>query len=64
VGKLIVWGKDRPETIERMKRTLSEFCIEGVKTTIPFHQKVMQDEDFIKGDFNTHFLEKFEEGRS
>jgi acetyl-CoA carboxylase biotin carboxylase subunit len=64
VGKLIVWGKDRAETIARMKRALSEFYIEGVKTTIPFHQKVMQDEDFIKGDFNTHFLEKFEKGRS
>lgn len=64
MGKLIVWGKDRAETIERMKRTLSEFYIEGVKTTIPFHQKVMQDEDFIRGNFNTHFLEKFEEGRS
>jgi acetyl-CoA carboxylase biotin carboxylase subunit len=59
-----VWGKDRAEAIDRMKRALSEFYIEGVKTTIPFHQKVMQDEDFIKGDFNTHFLEKFEEGRS
>ena len=64
VGKLIVWGKNRTEAIKRMKRTLGEFYIEGVKTTIPFHQKVMEDEDFIKGDFNTHFLEKFEEGRS
>lgn len=56
VGKLIVWAEDRDAAIKRMRRALSEFCIEGVKTTIPFHQKVMMDEDFVEGNINTHFL--------
>ena len=47
-----------------MKRALAEFCIEGVKTTIPFHRGVMEDEDFNKGNIDTHFLERFEKVRS
>jgi acetyl-CoA carboxylase biotin carboxylase subunit len=43
-----------------MKRALGEFCIEGIKSTIPFHQRVMEDEDFIQGNFDTHFLERYE----
>ena len=58
VAKLIVYGRDREEAIARMKRALDEFIIEGIKTTIPFHKKVFNDPDFIKGDFNTGFLEK------
>jgi acetyl-CoA carboxylase biotin carboxylase subunit len=57
VAKLIVWGKDREEAIQRMKRALGEFVIEGVKTTIPFHLKLLEHEDFVKGNFNTKFLE-------
>jgi len=57
VAKLIVWGKDRTEAIERMKRALDEFVISGVKTTIPFHAKLLEHELFVKGDFNTKFLE-------
>lgn len=60
IGKLIVWGNNREIAIRRMKRALDEFYIEGIKTTIPFHQKVMEDEDFIRGNVNTHFLRKFE----
>ena len=59
IGKLIVWGKDRPMAIKRMQRALSEFQIEGIKVTTSFHERVFQDADFIKGDINTHFLEKF-----
>jgi acetyl-CoA carboxylase biotin carboxylase subunit len=59
VGKLVVWGENRQVAIKRMKRALDEFQIEGLKTTIPFHKKVMLDEDFIKGNINTHFLRKF-----
>lgn len=58
VAKLIVHGKDRSEAIAKMKRALDEFIIEGIKTTIPFHKKVLNDPDFIKGEFNTGFLEK------
>lgn len=57
VAKVIVWGKDRHEAIQRMKRALDEFVIEGIKTTIPFHQRLLEHEDFLKGDFNTKFLE-------
>ena len=42
--------------IKTMQRALNEFVIKGIKTTIPFHQKVMVDKDFITGDINTHFL--------
>ncbi|WNS81993.1 acetyl-CoA carboxylase biotin carboxylase subunit [Domibacillus sp. DTU_2020_1001157_1_SI_ALB_TIR_016] len=57
VAKLIVHGKTREEAIARMKRALSEFVIEGVHTTIPFHQKLLEHEVFVGGDFNTKFLE-------
>jgi len=58
IAKLIVWGEDRQEAIARMRRALKEFIVEGVKTTIPFHQKVMEDPDFVAGNFNTGFLEQ------
>ncbi|MEW6109204.1 MAG: acetyl-CoA carboxylase biotin carboxylase subunit [Nitrospirota bacterium] len=58
IAKLIVHGRDRSEAIARMKRALDEFIVEGIKTTIPFHKKVLNDPDFIKGDFNTGFVEK------
>ncbi|MGD9085590.1 MAG: acetyl-CoA carboxylase biotin carboxylase subunit [Desulfobacterales bacterium] len=59
IGKLVVWAKDRDMAIKRMQRALSEFQIEGIKSTIPFHQQVFQDADFISGDIDTHFLEKW-----
>ena len=59
IGKLIVWAPDRPMAINRMKRALTEFQITGIKTIIPFHQKVFENEDFQNGDFNTHFLKEF-----
>jgi acetyl-CoA carboxylase biotin carboxylase subunit len=58
IAKLIVHGKDRSEAIVKMKRALDEFIIEGVNTTIPFHKKVLNNQDFIDGNFNTQFLEK------
>ena len=57
VSKVIAWGRDREEAISRMKRALDEFVIDGVKTTIPFHKKLMDNETFKKGNFNTKFLE-------
>ncbi|WP_249593866.1 acetyl-CoA carboxylase biotin carboxylase subunit [Peribacillus frigoritolerans] len=57
VAKVIVWGKDREEALQRMKRALDEFVITGIKTTIPFHQKLLENESFVTGQFNTSFLE-------
>lgn len=58
VGKLICWGKDREEARLRMLRALSEYVITGIKTTIPFHREILNNEVFISGNFNTSFLEK------
>jgi acetyl-CoA carboxylase biotin carboxylase subunit len=60
VGKLIVTGGDRREAIERMRGALDELTIEGIKTTIPFHKMLMRNEQFIAGDFDTHFLDTFD----
>ena len=60
IGKLITVAQTRREAIDTMHRALSEYVIEGVKTTIPFHLQLMQDERFLSGDFNTKFLEGFE----
>jgi acetyl-CoA carboxylase biotin carboxylase subunit len=60
IGKLITVARTRNEAIDTMYRALSEYVIEGVKTTIPFHLQLMNDERFRSGDFNTNFLENFE----
>jgi acetyl-CoA carboxylase biotin carboxylase subunit len=59
IGKLIVWAPTRNEAIARMIRALSEFHIEGVKTTIPFHLKVLDHEKFRSGDVSTRFVEEY-----
>jgi len=58
VAKLIVWAGDREQAIARMKRALSEYEILGIKTTIPFHQHVMNDESFVRGEFDTGYIEE------
>lgn len=58
IAKMIIWGTDRRHAIRRAKRALEEFKIEGVKTTIPFHQKVLENEKFIEGDFDTSFIDQ------
>ncbi len=63
IAKLIVHGKTRDEAISRMRRALDEFKIEGIKTTIPFHKKIFNHPDFIKGNFNTDFIEKMSLGK-
>jgi len=60
VAKLIAYGKDRHEAIQRMNRALDEFIIEGIQTTIPFHQALIQREEFVSGDFDTGFLERID----
>lgn len=59
VAKLIVWDKNRNLTLKRAKRALEEFIIEGIKTTIPFHLKVLENEKFISGNFDTSFIDSF-----
>jgi acetyl-CoA carboxylase biotin carboxylase subunit len=56
IAKLIVRARTRDEAITKMERALDEFIVEGIKTTVPFHQKLMQNEDFRKGNFHTGFL--------
>jgi acetyl-CoA carboxylase biotin carboxylase subunit len=60
IGKLITVARTRNEAIDTMYRALSEYVIEGIKTTIPFHLQLMQNERFRAGDFNTKFLESFQ----
>jgi acetyl-CoA carboxylase biotin carboxylase subunit len=66
IAKLIVWAPSRGEAIERMDRALSEFHIEGrgVRTTIPFHRRVLADERFRSGDVSTDFVEQFMAGEA
>ncbi len=59
IGKLITVARTRDEAIDTMYRALSEYVIDGVKTTIPFHLQLMKNEDFRKGNFTTKFLETF-----
>ncbi|MBB6454224.1 acetyl-CoA carboxylase biotin carboxylase subunit [Salirhabdus euzebyi] len=59
IAKLITYGKTREEAIDRMHRALDEFVIEGIKTTVPFHQRMMKHPVFKEGNFNTKFLEKY-----
>ncbi|MBL7751282.1 MAG: acetyl-CoA carboxylase biotin carboxylase subunit [Chitinophagaceae bacterium] len=59
IGKLITVARTREEAIDTMYRALSEYVIEGIKTTIPFHLQLMKDERFRSGDFNTKFLDGF-----
>lgn len=58
IAKLIAYGNDRQEAIVRMKRALKEFVIEGIKTTIPFHLKLLESEDFVKGNIHTGFVDE------
>jgi acetyl-CoA carboxylase biotin carboxylase subunit len=59
IAKIIAVARTREEAINTMQRSLMEYVIEGVKTTIPFHLQLMKDERFRSGDFNTKFLEGF-----
>ncbi|ADV82847.1 acetyl-CoA carboxylase biotin carboxylase subunit [Terriglobus saanensis] len=59
IAKVIAYGKDREEAMNRMQRALSQFVVQGIHTTIPLHQKIFADADFRKGDFDTKFMERF-----
>jgi acetyl-CoA carboxylase biotin carboxylase subunit len=64
IAKLISHGQNRDEAIARMRRSLDEFVIEGIKTTIPLHKRIMNDPEFQKGRVSTSFLERFVAGPS
>lgn len=59
IAKLIAYGKTRRDAIDTMHRALEEFLVEPIKTTVDFHRKVLADSDFQKGNYSTHFVEKF-----
>ena len=59
IAKLIVWGRDREEAIGRGRRALDFFVIEGIRTTIPLHRRILDDPDFIDGKLSTQFMERF-----
>ncbi|MGE4481538.1 acetyl-CoA carboxylase biotin carboxylase subunit [Acidocella sp.] len=59
IAKLIAYGRDRDEAIARMSRALREFVITGIKTTIPLHQKILENPEFQAGDYTIHWLERF-----
>jgi len=59
IGKVIVWGRDRPTAIRRMKRALRECAITGVPTTLSFHQKILDSPEFLSGEVYTNFVEQF-----
>jgi len=60
IAKLITTAQTRDEAISKMKRALDEFVIEGVKTTIPFHRQLMENKDYVEGNYTTKFMEDFE----
>lgn len=60
IAKLITTAQSREEAINKMKRALDEFVIEGIKTTIPFHRQLMDDPDYVAGNYTTKFMESFE----
>ncbi len=62
IAKLIVHARTRELAITRMQRALDMMVVEGIKTTIPLHQKIMADENFRKGNFSTKFMEEFNSG--
>ena len=62
ISKLITYGRDRNDAMNRMRRALSEYIILGVKTTIPFHKAILRNPNFISGDLNTHFIDTYKKG--
>ena len=57
LSKLVVWGSSRERCIQRVRRALSEYVVKGIKTTIPFHRRVMRNPHFVSGEFDTSFIE-------
>jgi len=62
IGKLITYGKDRREAMDRMSRALGEYMVTGIKTTIAFQQAILQDPNFRRGAYSTNFVEQLLSG--
>ncbi|HET9950442.1 MAG TPA: acetyl-CoA carboxylase biotin carboxylase subunit [Candidatus Eisenbacteria bacterium] len=62
VAKIICWGRDRDESIARMRRALLEIVVDGIETTVPFHRRILEDPGFLKGDIHTGYLESWLQG--
>ncbi len=60
IAKLIAFGKDRQEAIARMRRALDMFIIEGIKTSLPLHRRILADPEFVAGNLSTHFLDRYQ----
>jgi acetyl-CoA carboxylase biotin carboxylase subunit len=58
ISKLITWGESRPQALARMRRALAEYEVRGIKTTIPFFQWVLEDDDFVTGRFDTGYIDR------
>lgn len=63
ISKLSVWGRNRTEAIDRMRRALDEYTVGGIKTTLPFFREIVRDAEFIEGRLDTGFIERFKERR-
>ena len=61
IAKLIIYGEDRDSCLARLDRALSEFVIEGIKTTIPFYQEIIKEKEFLSGDYDIHWVESYME---
>ena len=59
--KLIVYGENRESCIARLERALEEFVVDGIKTTIPFYQKILKEENFLNGNYDIHWVENYME---
>ena len=57
LAKLIAWGRDRAEAIARLRGALDGYAVEGIKTTLPFHRKLVRHEQFLAGEYDTHFID-------
>ncbi len=63
IAKIVVYGNDRQEAIQKLRRSLESLIIDGIKTNVPLHLKIINDPDFIKGNLHTHFLDRFLPGQ-
>ena len=59
IAKLIVHGNNREQAIMRLRRAIREYVIDGIKTTLPLHNRLVHDEDFMSGNYDIHWLENF-----
>ena len=64
ISKLAVWGKTRQEAIDRMRRALDEYTVGGIKTTLPFFREIIRDAEFIQGNLDTGFIQKWQERKA